>query len=201
MESPASWKSLKQAIRRQALANRQDQPDKDAISRLICEKLASLPEYAKAATVMGYVDVRDEVRTRDFLAQVLREGKRLVVPYCVDNELELFRLANMGELTVATFGLLEPKPELRQSADRRVEPAELDLIIVPGLAFDREGGRIGHGKGYYDRLLPRVPATTPSIALAFECQMFPRIPMQPHDTFMDKVITEKAVYPGKGREA
>jgi 5-formyltetrahydrofolate cyclo-ligase len=71
--------------------------------------------------------------------------------------------------------------------------------MVPGVAFDREGGRTGHGKGYYDKLLQHARPDAPLVALAFECQLFPEIPMQPHDIFMDAVVTEEAVYPGRGR--
>ena len=77
---------------------------------------------------------------------------------------------------------------------------EIDLIIVPGVAFDRRGGRTGHGKGYYDKLLEHARLDTPLVALAFECQMFDEIPMQEHDVFMDKVVTEKASYDGLGRK-
>lgn len=201
MEPPVSWVRLKQAIRQQAEANRRDQPEKDAVSRTICERFASLPEYAKAATVMCYVDMRNEVRTRPFLPQVLQHGKRLVVPYCMGDELELFCLTDMDELAVATFGILEPKPEFRQRKERGITPAQLDLIMVPGVAFDPRGGRIGHGKGYYDRLLTRTRPDTPLIAMAFECQVFPEIPMQPHDISMDKVVTEKTIYQGIGRKS
>ncbi|EMI16969.1 5-formyltetrahydrofolate cyclo-ligase [Rhodopirellula maiorica SM1] len=71
--------------------------------------------------------------------------------------------------------------------------------MVPGVGFDARGGRTGHGKGYYDKLLENAKPETPFVALAFECQMFDEIPMQGHDIFMDKVVTEKRVYEGIGR--
>jgi 5-formyltetrahydrofolate cyclo-ligase len=150
---------------------------------------------------MYYVDVRSEVRTRHYLPTALTQDKRVVVPYCVNGELELFHLQNMDELAVGMYKILEPKAELRALANKRVEVGDLDLVIVPGVAFDRDGGRTGHGFGYYDKLLNRARPDAPLIALAFECQLFPRIPMQTHDVFMDKVITETAVYAGKGRSA
>lgn len=191
--------TLKQRIREQAHANRNAQPDKDEISRHIVANFMGLPEYAAARTVMFYVDVRSEVRTRNDLAAALLTGKRIVVPYCVNGELELFHLESMDELELGMYRILEPKAELRPLASKRVDVEELDLIMVPGVAFDRRGGRTGHGKGYYDKLLEHARPDTPLIALAFECQLFPEIPMQPHDIFMDKVVTEAAVYEGLGR--
>ena len=79
--------------------------------------------------------------------------KRVVVPYCVGRRLELFRLTDMDELAEGTFTILEPRPELRERPERRVDVAEVDLVVVPGVAFDARGGRLGHGQGYYDRLL------------------------------------------------
>ena len=191
--------TLKQQIREQAHANRNAQPDKEAISRRIVAQFMALPEFSAAKTVMFYVDVRSEVRTRHDLANALQTGRRIIIPYCVDGELELFHLESMDELELGMYRILEPRAELRSLPAKRVAVEELDLVMVPGVAFDRRGGRTGHGKGYYDKLLEHARADTPLIALAFECQLFPEIPMQPHDMFMDKVVTEKAVYEGLGR--
>jgi 5-formyltetrahydrofolate cyclo-ligase len=189
----------KAEIRRQAHANRNQQPDKDELSRQICAAFLALPEYAAAGTVLFYVDARSEVRTRHSLPDALGSGKRIVVPYCVNDELELFLLQDMAELGVGMYKILEPLPQLRGLPGKRVAPAELDLVMVPGVAFARSGGRMGHGFGYYDKLLRHVRDDAPLVALAFECQLFPEIPTQAHDVFMDKVITESAVYPGRGR--
>jgi 5-formyltetrahydrofolate cyclo-ligase len=191
---------LKKTIREQAHENRRRQENKDELSRAICEKFVSLPEYSAARTVMFYVDVRTEVRTRDYLSTALAHGKKIVVPWCNDQgELELFWLKGMDDLAIGMYKILEPKPELRNLADRQVPVGELDLVMVPGVAFTREGARMGHGKGYYDKLLEHARPDAPLVALAFECQLFPEIPTQEHDVFMDKIITELTVYEGKGR--
>jgi 5-formyltetrahydrofolate cyclo-ligase len=190
---------LKKSIREQAHANRQAQQNKDELSRTICEKFIALPEFARANTVMVYIDVRTEVRTRHNLPGLLGRDKRIVVPYCVDRDLELFLLDSMDELAIGMYKILEPLPELRQLPAKRISVEELDLIMVPGVAFDRRGARMGHGFGYYDKLLEHARGDTPLVALAFECQLFPEIPTQSHDVFMDKIVTETAVYPGKGR--
>jgi 5-formyltetrahydrofolate cyclo-ligase len=191
----------KESIRRQAHDNRRAQENKAELSRTICETFAALPEYAAARTIMFYVDVRTEVRTRDYLSTALGHGKRIVVPYCVDGQLELFWLEDMDELETGMYKILEPKTELRSLPHKRVDVSALDLIMVPGVAFDRSGARMGHGMGYYDKLLEHARRDTPLVALAFECQLFAEVPTQSHDVFMDKIITERAVYQGRGRAA
>lgn len=190
---------LKNAIRKQAHENRRAQPNKDEVSNQIVNRFMDLEEYHRAKTVMFYVDVRDEVRTRQALPTALKSDKRIVVPYCVDGELELFWLEDMNELELGMYRILEPSAEMRTVERKRLQPTDLDLIMVPGVAFDRNGGRTGHGKGYYDKLLQHARLDTPLIALAFECQLFDKIPAESHDIYMDKVVTENAVYVGKGR--
>ena len=190
---------LKTAIRKQAHENRRAQPEKDVVSTNIVDRFMELPEYQSAKTVMFYVDVRDEVRTRQALPSALASGKRIVVPYCLDGELELFWLENMEELELGMYRILEPRNELRTVASKHLQPTDLDLVMVPGVAFDRNGGRTGHGKGYYDKLLQHARLDAPLIALAFECQMFEKIPAESHDIYMDRIVTENDVYSGKGR--
>lgn len=190
----------KKALREQAHAARNALADKDALSQVICERLVTLPEYRRAGTVLWYVDARSEVRTRHYLATALTQDKAVVVPWCnAQGELELFRLAAMDELALGMWKILEPRPDLRELPEKQVAVDALDFVVVPGVAFDRRGGRMGHGKGYYDKLLEHARPDTPLVALAFECQLFDEIPTADHDVFMDAVVTESAVYPGRGR--
>ena len=184
----------KNEIRKTAHAARRDQDDKDGVSKRITDRVMDLPEYQAADCVMWYVDVRDEARTRHALPQAIATNKSIIVPFCVDGELELFHLESMDELEIGMYKILEPREDLRDVASKRVGPKDLDLILVPGVGFDARGGRTGHGKGYYDKLLENAKPETPLIALAFECQMFDEIPMQTHDIFMTKVVTEDKVY-------
>ena len=182
----------KLSIRQEALSRRRLQDKKDETSEKILERLRQLAVYQQASTVLFYIGVRSEVRTIAELARLLGQGdKRVVVPYCVDHELELFRLESIDELESGSYRLLEPKRSLRSNPHRSVEITEVDLVVVPGIAFDREGGRLGNGHGYYDRLLANAASTTSLVALAYECQMFPLIPMDDHDIRMHVVITEK----------
>jgi 5-formyltetrahydrofolate cyclo-ligase len=197
MTEADDFQKRKATIREQAHANRNQQANKDELSLHICRAFMALPEYAAARTVLFYVDVRSEVRTRHSLPEALKSGKRIVVPYCVNQELNLFLLSQMDELAVGMYKILEPRTELRSLAEKKIGPTDLDLIMVPGVAFDKNGGRMGHGFGYYDKLLQHARPETPLVALAFECQLFPEIPTQPHDIFMDKIITEKAIYSGQ----
>lgn len=189
----------KSAIRTAAHAARKAQLDKDVISTRITDRVMSMPQYRDARCVMWYVDVRDEARTRHALPRALQSSQKIVVPYCVDGELELFYLESMDELELGMYKILEPRADLRDVAAKKVAIDELDFVMVPGVAFDRNGGRTGHGKGYYDKLLENARPETPLVALAFECQLFDEIPMQPHDIYMDAVVTEKAIYAGRGR--
>ena len=195
------FQTRKQAIREQAHAQRNAQLNKDELSKAICAAFMALPDYAAAKTVMFYIVVRSEVRTRLALPDALASGKKIIVPWCNDKgELELFHLTSMEELAIGMYKILEPKSELRLLPEKKLSPTNLDLVMVPGVAFDRQGGRTGHGKGYYDKLLQHARLDAPLVALAFECQMFPEIPVAGHDIFMDTIITESAVYAGRGRK-
>jgi 5-formyltetrahydrofolate cyclo-ligase len=97
------------------------------------------------------------------------------------------------------YKILEPKTELRQLPNKVVRPEELDLVMVPGTAFDLRGGRMGQGKGYYDRLLSTARPNAPLVGMAFDCQIFDEIPVASHDVFMDLVLTETREIRGRGR--
>lgn len=194
--------TMKKFIRELARKNRVAQKNKDFISADIVAKFTALPSYKSAKTVMWYVDAGSEVRTRAALPAALADGKRVVVPWCVteSNTLELFLLEDMAELVEGAYKILEPREELRQLPSKIVKPHELDLVMVPGTAFDKRGGRMGQGKGYYDRLLAGARADAPLVAVAFDCQIFDEIPVDAHDVFMDLVLTETRAIPGKGRK-
>ena len=199
-DSTLSGAELKAEIRKLAFANRRNQEDKDAISRRIMATFMEQPEYQQANTVMFYVDVRAEVRTRHDLPDALASGKKIVVPWCnADGELELFHLESMEELETGMYKILEPREELRGLESKQVAVTELDVIMVPGVGFDSKGGRTGMGKGYYDKCLQHARPDATLTAVCFDCQIFEEIPVQQHDIYMDKVITESTVFSGVGR--
>ena len=124
------------------------------------------------------------------------------MPWCnEEGELELFHLESMDELEIGMYKILEPKQDLRHLPHKQVSVQELDVIMVPGVGFDSNGGRTGMGKGYYDKCLQHARSDASLTAVCFDCQMFEEIPVQEHDIYMDKVITQTTVYNGVGRAA
>jgi 5-formyltetrahydrofolate cyclo-ligase len=189
-------------MRRAAYDARNAQPEKDRISEVAVATLMQLPEYEKAQTVLWYIDCRSELRTKHALPKALNSRKQIIIPYCtVDeagaNKLGLWRLERIDELVVGKWKILEPPRERWTEPGKEFQPEQLDFVIVPGVAFSREGGRMGNGQGYYDRLLERVRPDCRLIGLCYECQLFDDLIVSPHDVFMDKVVTERATYEGR----
>jgi 5-formyltetrahydrofolate cyclo-ligase len=184
----------KHRLRAAAHLHRLHQPDRLALSERIFDRVVALPQYAAAGCLLGYVSFRSEVSTHEFLAKALRDGKQVAVPYCVDRHLELFRLNGFEDLAPGTLGILEPRWELRSLGERRVPVESIDLFVIPGLAFDRGGGRLGYGKGYFDGLLTHARPDALLAAVAFECQLFDAIPMLSHDVRVDAVVTESGTF-------
>jgi 5-formyltetrahydrofolate cyclo-ligase len=194
----------KNAQRRRAYDARNAQKNKDQMSRAAIERLVGLPEYRSARTAMWYVHCRSELRTTWALPDALASGKRIVVPYCTidehgDNKLGLWWLQNLDELVLGKWKILEPPRDRWGDPERKVAPEELDIVIVPGVAFSREGARMGNGQGYYDRLLKNVRPDCTLIAPCYESQLFDDLIVDPHDVFMHRVVTELNVYEGKPR--
>jgi 5-formyltetrahydrofolate cyclo-ligase len=150
----------------------------------ICARLLSLPEYERARTVFCFVGTKREVDTRPILRQALAAGKRLCAPVCLGpGRMEARLLRGLDELSPGAYGILEPRENCPPLA-----PAEIDLAVVPCLACDRAGGRLGQGGGFYDRFMSgrRFPA----LALCRESLLVAAIPLEPWDQRVDGVVTE-----------
>lgn len=187
-----------------AYAARNAQPDKDAVSADICQRVVEQSGYQSAQTVLWYVHCRSEVRTLPALSEALAGDKRIIVPYCTvdaagEKVLGLWHLTAIDELQPGMWQILEPPRERWLEQRKQVGVEELDAVIVPGVAFDEQGGRLGNGAGYYDRLLQKVRPDTVLAAVCYQAQMLPQITMDAHDVTMDFVVTERAIYPGRGR--
>lgn len=207
MNDPSPWAkeppevaARKQELRVWALARRGEQPDPDAVSLEIARRLLGFPEFLAARAVMSYVDMRTEVRTGAILDAAWRMGKRLYVPWCAPGyDILPYCIEGREELEPGTFGVLEPAGSVRAAPERLGRIEDLDLIVVPGLAFDPQGRRIGYGKGYYDNFLRRATARTLVVALAYQCQLAERVPATGHDIPVDLVLTESSDYRSAAR--
>lgn len=200
--TPTELMEAKGIMRRAAYDARNTQKHKDRVSEIAVATLVQLPEYQAANTALWYLDCRSELRTRHALPDALASGKKIVVPYCtVDdfgaNKLGLWWLESLDELVVGKWNILEPPRERWGEPGKEFQPEQLDIVIVPGVAFSRAGGRMGNGQGYYDRLLNRVRPDCALVGLCYECQLFDDLIVGPHDVFMDKIVTEKAKYHGQ----
>lgn len=169
------------------------------------KRLFELEEFRRAKSLLAYVSFRSEVDTTRFLQDIINSGKKLVLP-AVDsrhNVLRLYEIKETSELEYGYMGILEPG--VREN--REVALPDIDLIIIPGAAFDLKGNRLGYGGGYYDKLLSGIrdqravvsnkeltsnpqPPIPLFIALAFEEQIVLEIPSEPHDIKMDLIITD-----------
>ncbi len=193
--NPATGPEISKAeIRALALQHRRNLADKDRRSAAICERFRAIPQYPGAEAVLVFMHIRDEVRTTSLVAHLLQSGKKAVIPYCAGDNLELYHLTDLTELAPGVLGIPEPRASFRSLAERHVGPEELDLLAVPGVAFDTAGGRVGYGRGYFDRLLRKLRADAVSVGIAFQCQLFDRVPMESHDVPLGAVATEDALY-------
>lgn len=155
-----------------------------AVHRLLME----LPQYQEAAVIMFYVSFRSEVETHQMIRDALAQGKEVVVPISGNNQIVPGRVSDFADLVPGAWGILEPEPLADVVGVNRI-----DLVLVPGAVFDREGFRVGYGVGYYDRFLRHMHMESGKIGLAFDLQVIDRVPHQPHDQPVDLVITESGV--------
>ena len=170
------------------LLKQQKEDDRRRRSEAIRRKVFRLTAFRQAQTICCYVALPYEVQTWRMIEAMLSYGKRVVVPVTQPGTKRL-RLSEIRtpatELRRGRFGVLEPWPNVR----RPVRVDELDLVLVPGLAFDRRGHRLGHGYGYFDRFLTRVPKATPTVGLAFRFQLLDRLPTAAHDHAVQTILT------------
>lgn len=181
-------KQAKRALRRAVLAERDAVPedDRSARSRAIADRFFGLPETAAAETVLAFWSFGSEVDTGPLIARLRSQGKTVALPRIEGNEVAPVVAAPETPMREASFGAMEPEgPAL--------DVAELDLVVVPGVAFDRSCGRLGYGGGYYDRLLEKRRDGVAAIAIGFALQIVDRVPIGAIDRRTDGVVTETDV--------
>jgi 5-formyltetrahydrofolate cyclo-ligase len=159
-------------------------------SLAIVKRLTELDQIRRASTLMVYLSFGSEVRADDLILWGWGEGKRIAVPFCRPARRELIacRMEGFDELECGHYGIREPKADLI----RPIPPDEIDVVVVPAVAFDRQGHRLGYGGGYYDRFLPSAPRAM-RIGAAFARQIVAEITTDPHDVRMDGIVTEREV--------
>ncbi len=185
--------AAKRELRRTAAAARDAVRNRAEAAAAACGHLIALAPYRSAEAVLWYVSMPSELATAPAIEAALAEGKRVAVPWCDGENLGLWRLESVRELEPGTWGIPEPPPARRGEPERRIAPGAIELVVVPGLAFDRRGRRLGHGKGYYDRLLARSPAVR--AGLCYDAQVLPEVPAGPRDAVMDWLVTERGASP------
>ncbi len=177
---------MKNEIRKRILERRNTLSAYEVLekSNRIISKLEEQTEFRDADIISCYISFDNEVYTHGLIKKYCGI-KKIAVPYIRHGEIALSYVHNWNELRAGTYGILEP------SVIEEADEMDIELAIVPGVAFDEHGNRIGYGKGYFDRLLKKMKAI--KIALAFELQIVDEIEYEEHDVRMDKIITEERI--------
>ena len=168
--------------------------DRSKKNKIIADRLFDFANFLESKISLLYLDLGNEVKTIDIIKKCLNYNKVVVLPAFSEDSyrMKLMKIDNLdSSLRPGPRGVLEPDP-----ARCKLVPIEnIDIAIIPGIAFDEKGGRIGSGKGYYDRFIPDLAITTRKVALAFEEQIIPQVPMESHDKHVDIIITnERIIY-------
>jgi 5-formyltetrahydrofolate cyclo-ligase len=151
------------------------------------ERFLALPEFGDAGCIALYSPVLNEVFTENIFAEARRLGKQVAYPRVTEDALEFVAVEDHRDLEPGAFGILEP------SSSGKAVPVRIDLLAVPGVAFDRSGHRLGYGKGFYDRALRALSPRALFVGLAFEMQLREALPAEGHDVRLDLLVTEEQV--------
>lgn len=184
----------KNFMRKEVLHKRSSMTNDEIASKSsqIAQHLFNSDFYKSSKCIMAYLDFRNEVRTEDIIKKSLANNKDIIVPISVvkTRELILSKLYDYdSELETGTYGILEPKKQFI----RKVSHEAIDLVLIPGVAFDKRGFRVGYGAGYYDRFLSKLDNSIPKVALAFELQLVSHVNEGKYDIAVDYIVTENGI--------
>lgn len=185
--------AAKKALRQMALRARRSlsASQRRAYSAAIGKRLLEHPVFLAARCVFAYASMEDEVHTEEILRVTLERGQEVSIPYIVGKRrMEATALLHIEDLEEGAYGIRTAKAAMH----RIVEPESIDLILVPGVAFSPTGQRIGMGGGFYDTFLPRATRAF-RLALAYQCQIFPELPIMEHDVGVHRILTENGLLP------
>lgn len=176
----------KSTVRAEMIKRRAALPE-DASRQLSAQsqaRLIALPEFDEASVIALYCPTRAEVLTEELFVTARQSGKTVVFPRISGPVMEFVAVDDLDTLSPCCYGICEPV------SGHVVALAEIDLIVLPGVAFDRCGVRLGYGKGYYDRILAEREERTTLVGLAYDFQIVNELPAEPHDVLLDVVVTE-----------
>lgn len=182
----------KKDIRKRIFAARKACSDIEAAkwSCMITERVLALPAFKKAEKILVYADYNHEVMTGYLIEEAWKQSKEVAVPKVVGKDMVFYKLTDFSQLEPGYFGIPEP-------ASGEIVDWEDALMIMPGVAFDKENHRCGYGGGFYDRYLEKHPLVE-RVAVAFSFQMVPEVPTEPTDICPQILVTEKETYYLKG---
>lgn len=160
--------------------------EREKLNQIIYEKAINSEYYKNAKTIFIFISFNDEVDTLRIIRKSLEDGKIVCVPKVISKQdgMVAIRINNFEDMVVSSYGILEPK-----DITNIIKENLVDLTFVPGLAFDKKGGRIGYGGGFYDRFLKNMKKDSKKIGLAYSFQIIDEVPMEEHDLFIDGIIT------------
>ena len=176
----------KQQLRKHYLQARKLLPDKNKLSALIIKNLIQSEVFEQAYSILLYASTTDEVNTWDLLHYCLYQNKRVFLP--ILKGVQIGEVKNIKDLRKNKLDIFEPV----KTSGKDIY-SKIDLAIIPGIVFDLQGSRLGHGTGFYDQLLNKIPTKVNKIALAFNVQVLPKIPQANHDIKMNYLITEEKI--------
>ncbi|SFU43861.1 5-formyltetrahydrofolate cyclo-ligase [Clostridium sp. DSM 8431] len=181
----------KKTLRKEILKKRGNisKEERTVFDNIIKEKLEGMDFFNKANNIFIYVGFGSEINTIDYINEFLKMGKRIFVPRTNEENktMDAVEIKSLDSLVKSgKYQILEPSKEIKAA-----EKSDLDLVILPGVAFDDKGGRVGYGAGYYDKYLKGLSEDIPKAALCYDFQLIDKVPMEEHDVRADYIITEK----------
>jgi 5-formyltetrahydrofolate cyclo-ligase len=187
-------KTKKAEIRKSTLGRRDALSKKTRAqkSKAILGRLSEFANFLEAKIVLFYLSHKSEVDTRPMIRRAFQLEKIVALPMIDQEKGEIvpYKISDLKTDTQPGYrGIPEPIPQ----RCKQIPVQHINLAIIPGIAFDERGGRIGYGTGFYDRFIPELDVTTRKVALSFECQIVQQIPMEPHDRYTDIIITEDRI--------